>query len=189
MKTTALFIAAVLVCATVESRSQGYLVPNGVTNGSFGGFHVLQNPTNSDYTGFFFIPQGGNTYIFNSFADEGVRVFMVEWNDPISVQAIQSNSYIEFASSSTVSFQNGVSFYVGLYTGYGFTGTYTDPVFGWAELAHNNGTFQLLDSALAANAVGIYAGTTTLIPEPSALSLFGLGALLLGWHMRRKKAV
>ena len=51
---------------------------------------------------------------------------------------------------------------------------------------NNNGSIQLVDSALTYNAPGIYAGTTTIIPEPSAFALFGLGALLLGLFKRKK---
>jgi hypothetical protein len=191
MKTNAkIYVAVALLClATAESHSQGYIIPNGVTEiqtGSWPLFRVLQNPTNGDYTAFAFIPEVGNTFSFSELLDEGVRVFLVEADDPISVQAIQSGSYMEFTSSGTATFQIGLPFYVGLYTGYGFTGTYTDPVFGWAQLVNNNGNVHLLDSALAANAPGIYAGTPTIIPEPSMFSLFGLGTLLLGWHFQRK---
>ena len=43
-----------------QLHSQGYIVLNGVYPGnvSIHEIDVLQNPTNSDYTGFFLIPQG-----------------------------------------------------------------------------------------------------------------------------------
>jgi hypothetical protein len=68
-------------------------------------------------------------------------------------------------------------------------GIYSDPLFGWARLVNNNGAIQLLDSALAYKAGGIYAGTQNLIPvpEPSTLGLITLGALLLGWRLRKTR--
>ena len=61
------------------------------------------------------------------------------------------------------------------------------PMHGWAQLKNNGGTIQLLDSALAYGADGIYAGTRTLItiPEPSTLLLSVAGALLLGFRRWR----
>ena len=133
--------------------------------------------------------------------DEGVRAFFVSANDPITFQSIQSHAYAELTSPNTYSFADGEPFYVGLYTGYGsvvasngvpvYTGIYTDPVFGWAQLVNNGGTVQLLGGSLAYNAAGIYAGTQNIIPtpEPSTLSLFGLGLLGLVWHRRRNVRV
>lgn len=197
-KIKSLLIAWGFLAFSIQVHSQGYIVPNGVTEYSFGGwpaFRVLQNP-NSDYTAFYFIPQGGNNFVFNSFVDEGVRVFLVNANDPVSSQAIQANSYPELIQSGIYAIPNGADFYVGLYTGYNpwvivngspvYTGIYTDPMFGWAELFNNNGTLQLVDGALAYGSQGIYAGTTTIIPEPGTLSVFGLGALLLGLRWHRK---
>lgn len=77
-------------------------------------------------------------------------------------------------------------FYVGLYTGYNpwlsdgtYTGIYKDPMFGWAQLVNNRGVIEMLDSALAFNVQGIYAGNLTLIPEPSPFALAPLGASIL----------
>ena len=81
-------------------------------------------------------------------------------------------------------FNQGVPFYLGLYTGnqnfYPPSGIYTDPLFGWAKLINNQGVIQLLDSALAYKAEGIFAGTQLLVPEPSSFALAALGGLLLG---------
>lgn len=127
--------------------------------------------------------------------DEGVRAFFVSANDPITFQAIQSHAYAELTYPNAYSFADGEPFYVGLYTGYNpwvisngssvYTGIYSTPVFGWAQLVNNGGTVQLLDGALGYNAVGIYAGTQILVPEPSTLSLFGLGLLGLAWRRWR----
>jgi hypothetical protein len=177
-----------------QSHAQGYIVPNGIVYAGlspFGGYEVdvMYNPTNSYYTGFFLKPETANTFSIGKYADVGVRVFLVSANDLVSLQPILAQSYPELLS--TYSFASGVPFYVGLYTGnqnfYPPDGIYTDPLFGWARLVNNNGVIQLLDSALAYRAGGIYAGTQNLIPvpEPSTVGLFALGALLLVLRLRR----
>ena len=181
-----------------QLHSQGYIVLNGVYPGnvSIHEIDVLQNPTNSDYTGFFLIPQGKtqpafytNTFSFFTYLDEGVRVFLVSSNQPISLQPILANSYIELLDRNSYVFANASSFYVGLYTGYApANGIYGDPLFGWAKLVNNQGVIQLLDRALEYGGGGIYAGTQNIIPipEPSAVALTVLGALLLGFRQWRR---
>ena len=172
--------------------SQGYLVPNGVTYAGYSPFtgaeiHVLQNPTNGNYTGFSLPPQGGNIFLFNPIVDEGVRTFLVSPNDPISLQPIQANSYPELTFPNTYFFANGATFYLGFYTGPRWIlpetdpHTYEDPLFGWAKFVNKQGVIQLLDSALEYKGGGIFAGTQTIIPipEPSGLTLGLLGAFLL----------
>ena len=172
-------------------------MPNGVVYAGlspFGGYEVdvLYNPTNSYYTGFFLKPETPNTFSIGKYADVGVRVFFVSVNDPISLQPILAQNYPELLG--TYSFASGVPFYVGLYTGnQPFAppdGIYSDPLFGWARLVNNNGVIQLLDSALAYKAGGIYAGTQNLIPvpEPSTLGLVALGALVFGWRLHKTRA-
>jgi hypothetical protein len=122
--------------------------------------------------------------------DEGVRAFLVNLNDTISLQPIQSGAYSELLYPNTYTFPDRVPFYVGLYTGRNPNGSltppadgiYKDPLFGWARLDNVDGTIRLLDSALVYNAAGINAGTTTIlqVPGPGSLTLVGLGALALG---------
>ena len=173
-----------------QLHAQGYIVPNGVTyagnDPNFGSIiHVLQNPTNSDHTGFLLRPEGANTFLFGSFLDEGVRVFLVSFNQPISLSAISSQSYTELLYPNRYVFTPGFPIYVGLYTGYDpfskgmYTGIYRDPLFGWARLVNNQGVIQLTRSALVYGAEGIYAGTETIIPEPGIYSLLGWGVFLL----------
>jgi hypothetical protein len=77
-------------------------------------------------------------------------------------------------------FEDGIPFYVGLYTGhFPQNGIYQDPVFGWALFVNNQGVIQMLDSALEYGGAGIYAGTQTIIPEPCTIAFFALGSLLL----------
>ena len=144
MKTT-LTCLAIIACALAFAKgvkAQGYIVPNGVTyiGLDFVGAYetqVLQNPTNGDYTAFLLKPQNQTTFAFDVLTDEGVRVFGVSPNDPISLQPILANSYPELTAPNSYVFPEGSPFYLGLYTGYdpwdshgNYTGIYTDPVFG-----------------------------------------------------------
>ena len=182
-------ILGITFAAILQLRSQGYIVPNGVTS-TFAGdsfiLHVIQNPTNGNYTGFLLHPQGANSFLFDPFVDEGVRTFFVSPNQPLSAQAILAQSYPELTNPNAYVFADGSPFYVGLYTGDSFpqNGVYNDPLFGWARLVNNQGVIQMLDSALEYKGGGIYAGTQNIIPvpEPGGLALAVLGVLLLGFR-------
>lgn len=182
----------------LQLHAQGYIVPNGVSYTGlniFGAYEirVLQNPSNGNYTGFWLAPQGMtqpiNTFSFDRYLDEGVRVFLVSANQPISLQGILANNYTELTYPNSYVFDSGIAFYVGLYTGETFpqNGVYDDPLFGWARLLNDQGTILMLDSALAYKAGGIYVGTQNLIPipEPGTIGLLALGALLLVWRLRQ----
>jgi hypothetical protein len=187
--------------AIARVHSQGYIVPNGVTYSSAGlsaVIDVLQNPTNSDYTGFILRPRfktPGSAYytIFSfdpAFPDEGIRTFFASPDDPMSLQAIQANSYNELVLGNLYGFDPDVRFYLGFYTGYTNgtpPGVYSNPVFGWGEFVNNQGVIQMLDAALEIQGGGIYVGTQTiiLIPEPGVISISAIGALILGWRFKR----
>ena len=194
-----------LLCASINLFAQGYIVPNGVTHQRYSpgiGYtvHVLQNPTNLDYTGFALNPLGitqpslyVNTFSFDHYVDEGVRVFLVSSNQPITAQAIQSGSYTELMYPGGYVFNHNSPFYVGLYTGYNpftsggvYTGIYTEPLFGWARLRNNQGVIELLGSALAYGSQGMYAGTQNMIPEPSGFALVVIATLLFGSRRKTK---
>ena len=98
--------------------------------------------------------------------------------------------YVELGNPvANFMFGEGVPFYVGLYTGLGYPqdGPYTNPLFGWAQLVNNNGTIELLGSALEYGGGGIVAGTQTIlpVPEPSVIVLAALGGLLFGFRRCR----
>ena len=201
MKTRHLAVITVILGIALRVYAQGYIVPNGVVYAGYlpgAGYEidVIHDPINSYSTGFALRPDGKtlptvytNTFLFDPIVDVGVRVFLVSANQPMSLQPIQSGSYTELHLGEYV-FDSGSPFYLGLYTGnqnfYPPGGIYSDPLFGWAELVNNRGVIELIDGALAYKADGIYVGTRNIIggvPEPSALGLSALGALLLGWRV------
>lgn len=196
MKYTSISTLSCFFGLVLSLHSQGYIVPNGVVQAGFdpaSGYriNVIHDPTNSYSTGFFLKPTGltqptvyTNTFLFNPIIDVSVRVFLVSSNQPITQQSIQTGSYTELMSPPDYVFNHNSPFYVALYTGnmnfYPPGGVYSDPLFGWAKLRNFQGDIQLLDSALVYKAQGIYAGTQTMIPEPSSYALGVLGVVLFG---------
>ena len=207
---------SVILCwfanAIFKLHAQGYIVPNGVTYDGFElGFgyriNVTQNPTGvhsvfSPTTQFWLVPSSidqpsfcTNVFALQELTDIEVRVFLVASNDPVSLPPILSQQWPELAISSTYIFQDGVPFYVGLYTGYQFAPPYPPhppfqylgPVFGWAQLENVGGTIQMLGGALEYGGGGIYAGTENIInvPEPGSLAMLVAGGLLGAWGWRR----
>lgn len=176
--------AAILGFAPTALHAQAFIVPNGVTMQPNNGVRVIQNPSDGNYTGFFLYQQTPTTFLFSSLADEGVRVFQVTLNDPLSPQTVLASAYPELTFPNIYNFANGSSFYLGFYTGNSFAvnGVYADPLFAWGRFRNNNGTIQLLDSALEYGGGGIIAGTQTIlpVPEPSLVVLVAVGACAFG---------
>jgi hypothetical protein len=187
-------------------NAQGYIVPNGVVTNLFPGEIDLSWPQETQVNGFTLTPSGktvpsltyDNIFSFNEPATIGVRVFLVSFNDPISLQPVLSMSYPELTYPNSYVFNVGTPFYVGLYSGASIAPPfppyppyiYTDPVFGWAELENVNGTIEVLDSALEYQGGGIFAGTQNIIPtpEPGTLALLSAGVGLLGLRWRQNKS-
>jgi len=194
-----------LISATLRVVGQGYIVPNGVVTNLFPGEIDLNWPQETQINGFTMTPAGktppslayDNIFLFNEPATIGVRVFEVSLNDPISLQPILSMTYPELTFPNAYVFNAGTPFYGGLYSGANIAPpyppyppyTYTDPVFGWAELENINGTIVVLDSALEYQGAGIFAGTDIIVPapEPGTLALLAAGACLLGMRLRSNK--
>jgi hypothetical protein len=122
-----LLLFGVALAATAQVYSQGYIAPDGVTYSTVGSsavIHVMQSPTNGDYTGFILRPQfmtpGSPYYTIFSFdagaPDEGVRTFFASQDDPIGLESIQAGAYTELALGNYYGFDPGVPFYLGFYT-------------------------------------------------------------------------
>lgn len=90
-----------------------------------------------------------------------------------------------FAFDTPQDSQGGaLGFYLGFFlqTGEGFE----NGTFGWVEFENDGtGVLSVASSATAFNEGGIIVGTTTAIPEPSSLILFGTLSLFI---FRRKRA-
>jgi hypothetical protein len=182
------FLAIIVLGASAFNlHSQGYIVSDGIGIQDPNMVTVIQNPTTGDYTGGFIVNKGSSSFGFQTLVDEGVRAFIVNDGDPISLQPIVNISYPEFTAASSVMLSEAMPFYLGFYTGYmPEMGIYKDPVFGWGEFVNLNGTITLLDSALEYGGGGIIAGTQTIlpVPEPGTLGLIALGGLLLAWRCK-----
>jgi hypothetical protein len=198
-------VLAAALAAPALAPAQGYLLPDGVTYSTAGlsaVVHVMRSPTPGDYTGFILRPQlmtpGSPYYMIFSFApatrDEGIRVFFVSPNDPLSLSAIQTGAYPELDFGNYYGFDPEVPFFLGFYTGHtngAPPGIYNDPVFGWGEFVNHQGVIEMLDAALVVAGGGIYVGTPTIIPipEPAICRLLMGGVLLLGGRFRRRGAL
>jgi hypothetical protein len=175
----------------------GSIVPAGITASRWAGsgpgrleLHVIQNPSDGDYTCFMFEPQGRDTFDFNYCLDEGVRAFLVPSNAPISLPPILQGNYPELKGRQA--FEPKIPFYVGFYTGRAILtnglpafglGIYTNAVFGWGKFVTRDDVMELLDSALEYGGAGIYAGTHTIISAKSPVLNFASSGnqLRLSW--------
>jgi len=205
MKTKWWQVVFLLIAVVNGARSQGIIVPNGVTYlGGVSGAHgyeysVAHNPTGSETTGFSLQPNGitapstvTNSFNFDPIVDVSVRVFLTAPNAVITADTLLSGGMTELTANTSYLFNNGVPVYLALYTGnenfYPPDGVYTDPLFGWAEVENVRGVMKLLGGDMEYGGAGIVAGTQTIIqptPEPGTLALAGMGGLLLGWRRWR----
>jgi PEP-CTERM motif len=203
---------AVALVLSLDVRAQGHIVPKGIVTNLFAGEIDLVWPAATQVNGFGFTPVGKtgglypNVFSFWEPATIGARVFLISLNQPFTLSQVRDGTYSEVSDSTnpvlpanpSFTFDVNAPFYVALYSGAELAGyyppgnttpvEYTDPVFGWARLVNNNGVIQMLDSALEYGGGGIFAGTENIIPvpEPSTLTLVGLGVLLFGLCKRRQ---
>jgi hypothetical protein len=56
-------------------------------------------------------------------------------------------------------------------------GQFAQARYGWAELVYSPSGLNVLDSAMTASQSGIIAGTTTVLPEPSSISILLSGII------------
>ena len=112
--------------------------------------------------------------------DQGVDLFLVQAGDVISSAALSQGRYPVMKELGALAFVDVPlpgDFYLGLATtDYVYASEYqTRNVWGWAHFRNDGAGLRLLGSAVAYGEGGIVAGTTTAVPEPSALVLVCLG--------------
>ena len=110
---------------------------------------------------------------------ELIDIDSLDTADPLAIINIHQ---IEFGS---IQLNTNDPFYLGFCVGYP-QWDYAD--YGWVELLFNGESVSVLASATERTGLGIYAGTGTAIPEPSAIGLLSIGALGLAWKRRTRKS-
>lgn len=169
--------------AVVLSDTQ-VLLESGASQGADYLLLVNQAPEREDLTAVFFNKQnaadssrlGVETYT----VDQGVDLFLVQAGDVISSAALSQGRYPVMKELGALAFVDVPlpgDFYLGLATtDYMYASEYqTRNVWGWAHFRNDGAGLRLLGSAVAYGEGGIVAGTTTAVPEPSALVLVCLG--------------
>lgn len=147
-------------------------------------FNVEQTYGKGDYTGFVFAAQGAS-YQFATFLDEGIDAYRIALNAEISPASIPGLTSQRLTFPTLYSFP--AFFYLALVTpSQDFTASSYPTAYGWALFSNSNGVITLLDHAIDYSSQGLYAGTTTLVPESGTASLTMAAAGLLVFGTRRR---
>ncbi len=185
------FFASVSHAQTIVVEDTNLLFSASASN--FGGSdnHVgtVCQDLSCDETAVFFdySSSAGTIEAVNTAIDEESDWYVLGFGEEFSSASIAANQHpIIFTTDNPrgpVSI-GGPDIYLGVSTGVGFQ-PIIDPisgfsppnrdVFGWVHLRDNGGELEFVSSAMAYGSEGIFAGTTTAVPEPAS----GTGILLL----------
>ena len=182
--------------AVVYSGIQDLTVPNTI-DGLY--LNVATGGSTGTYPG---DPAWNSNPYFNPFYG-GVAIATSDLFLPVIMGASQVvnvayNSLIDATQTYALG-ENGSSTHVGSdpgqftlgtegYVGFKFQATTGGPIlFGWSRVVYSNtGSGMVRDWAYSDVAgQGIFAGTLTVVPEPSRALLLATGMLLVGWRRRR----
>jgi hypothetical protein len=148
---------------------------------------VYQNAAASDYTQALFDFDQTSIKCAGVTVDESSDWYVLNFGEEFSKRTILGGSLTPLAVSGalsppvTVGF--GQEFYLGVNTGLGFESGFRN-VFGWVLLKPIGGVLTMVDNALSYDSPGIFVGTTTVVPEPSATAIFVGAALSLTGRRR-----
>ena len=123
--------------------------------------------------------------------DEASDWFLVQPGDIFSAATINAGQFPAIVNvtpeikGSEVTVGPG-EFYLGLRTGRGFANSRPNRnAYGWVHLRPDNGVLTMVGNVMSYNSRGIIVGTTTIVPEPTALAMAGVGLSLLAiWNLR-----
>jgi len=128
--------------------------------------------------------------VYNDGVTLAVGHFWYETALAAPVNAASAASATPFASNFVINWQPinltvGQIFYLGFFLDMDNSTTPNSAdIYGWAGLLWDGTDLTLVGSAAETTGVGIYAGTYTPIPEPSAAGLLLAGAAVLGLRRR-----
>jgi hypothetical protein len=172
-----------LVCSS-SSLNAAVITNSNITlqaDGIVGRFSltVYQNEAGTNPTSIWFDHEGTNLILrgIGINLDKGSNWYFANYGDAFGPTTIDSGSFVLFSLLETFNVGYG-DFYFGVSTGESVFPSDYD-VFGWAKLRNSSSGVELLGSAVAYDSGGIIIGTTTIVPEPSAIFLFGTGFMLL----------
>jgi len=163
---------------------------------SFAGSNLaisVDQTVSGDYTGTFFNYNAatGTLQYVTSNIDEGSQLFITRPGEVLTNASITALPSSASLSSGPVV---GKDFYLGARTrsasdpGFSWSDPSFYSSFGWAHFKlGSNGKLQIVDSAMAFREIGIMAGTTQAVPEPSTGLLVALGLGWGTWIARRRK--
>jgi hypothetical protein len=187
-------IVIIALCSTAVSF--GAVVSNtniSLSSGS-GGFPsydyqltIQQFASFPDPTSIFFDRQGENLIFGTTNLDEGADWYFADFNDLFRALTISQGLFPAFNSMGQSYPVGYTDFYLGVNTSPGFSSPENHrTIFGWALLRNSPGGLELLGSGVSYDVPGIIVGTT-MVPEVSSTTLFGISALAILFARRRTK--
>lgn len=150
---------------------------------------IQQFSVSFDPTSIFFNRQGENLVFLGMNLDEGSDWYFADLNDVFRASTISQGLFPTFNSVGQSYAVGYTDFYLAVNTSPGFS--FQNPedsrtIFGWALLRNSIGGLQLLESGVSYDAPGIIVGTT-MVPEVSSTTMFGVSALAILFARRLTK--